>query len=221
LPRLASLTIQVDGAPPAAVTVTLDGVVVPSVMLGTRRPTNPGAHKVEAVVGTEHETLDVLLREGEHAERSFQFRTLAATLRPPVTEPSPSQTARVEPAPNTAFQASPGRLASDDESAAQSTRLLDRPLALALVSVGAAGLLTSAITALSAKAQCKDNVCASESALGTHDSLKTASTVTFYLGAAFAVGGVVTWFVAPKAKQHETRLGLKVGPGGVSMHGRF
>ncbi|MEY4510622.1 MAG: hypothetical protein RLZZ450_2744 [Pseudomonadota bacterium] len=44
---------------------------------------------------------------------------------------------------------------------------------------------------------------------------------TVDLGAAFAVGGLVTWFVVPKAKRSEAHLGLKVGPGGVSMHGMF
>jgi hypothetical protein len=204
LPRIPSLTIQLGDAPPDGVTVTIDGVAVPSAMIGTRRPTNPGAHKIEAVLGTQHETLDVVLTEGEHAEKSFQFRKLTLPPTPAASpEPAPINPPIDEPAP------------------APKTRLLDKPLALGALSVGAAGLLTSAITALAAKAKCEDKLCASGSDYETYNSLKTASTVTFYLGAAFAVGGLVTWFVVPKRKRSEAHLGLKVGPAGVSMHGTF
>ncbi|MDB4990785.1 MAG: uncharacterized protein JWN04_5963 [Myxococcaceae bacterium] len=222
LPRISSLTIQLGEAPPDAVTVTIDGVVVPRAMIGARRPTNPGAHKLEAVLGTEREMLDVLLTEGEHAERAFLFQKLAVTpLPPPSTQPPPSQTARVQPEAGVALEAGPSQLANGEPATKRKAGLPGKPLALGALSVGAAGLLTSAITALLARAQCKDNVCASASALRTHDSLKTASTVTFYLGAAFAVGGVVTWFVVPKVKRPEPNIGLKVGPGGMLLHGMF
>ncbi|MDB4990048.1 MAG: hypothetical protein JWN04_5226 [Myxococcaceae bacterium] len=105
LPRIPSLTIQVGDAPHDAVTISIDGVIVPSAMIGIRRPTNPGAHKVEAVLGVEHQMLDVLLIEGEHAEKSFQSSKLTAAAAAASTEPRPSQTARVEREANAGLQA--------------------------------------------------------------------------------------------------------------------
>ena len=47
LPRIAKLRIHVDGATLDALTVTVDGANVPSALLDTGRPTDPGNHEVK------------------------------------------------------------------------------------------------------------------------------------------------------------------------------
>ena len=46
LPRIGKSKVHVDGAPADKVSITVDGVPVPSALLDTDRPTDPGTHEV-------------------------------------------------------------------------------------------------------------------------------------------------------------------------------
>jgi hypothetical protein len=223
LPRIPSLTIQLEDAAPADVSITIDGVAMSSAMIGVGRPTNPGPHQLEAVRGSEHHTLDVLLVEKEQAERSFRFRKLETVQASAIQRPLPIEP--IGPVATPPLLVTPNEPVRAEPPAELATRNVARPLAVAALSLGGAGLLTSVVTALTAKSKlsgpCKDKMCESESAEETYSSLRTASAVSFYLGAAFAVGGVVTWFVAPKRKQNDARVDLTVGPRGVMLHRSF
>ena len=225
LPRIPSLTIQLDDKSPADVSITIDGVVMSSAMIGARRPTNPGPHQIEAVHGSEHQKVEVILAEKTHEERTFKFQTPQAPPAPTVVAATLDQGTPAIPGATAPVSSSSGELASAEPITERRGRNLLRPLAVGALSLGGASLLISGITALSANAKrsgdCKDGTCNSESAQETYESLRTTAAVTFYLGAALAVGGLVTLYLAPKAKQSQARVNLRVSPSGVSMHGVF
>jgi hypothetical protein len=106
-PRIPSLTIQLDGAHASEVAVTLDGALLVSTMLGVRRPTNPGTHRVVATRSDERREQVVQLAEQEHKIAQFEFkRTIAAgpTTVPPGGAAVPASVPAA-PAANAAAQA--------------------------------------------------------------------------------------------------------------------
>ncbi len=68
-PRIAKLTIQLEGAQDAKdLTVKVDGAVVPAVLVGVPQPIDPGEHRVDAVaVGKRAKQQQVVLKEGERS----------------------------------------------------------------------------------------------------------------------------------------------------------
>ena len=89
-----------------------------------------------------------------------------------------------------------------------------------MLSFGAAGLATAAITALIANSQrseCDADICPPD-IKQTYDTLRTVSTVAFYAGAWLAVGGLVMFLTAPK---DDAAVSLRLGPSGAALSGRF
>jgi hypothetical protein len=69
---------------------------------------------------------------------------------------------------------------------------------------------------------CARGLCASAGAKRSYDALKTASAVTFYSGAVFALGGLAGWFLtAPAEPTREPRVRWSVSPGGVTLSTAF
>lgn len=64
-PRLPYVTVNVQGAGAAQVTVTQDGVQVPSALVGVPRPVDPGEHKFQAYAkDMESEVVTLTVKEG-------------------------------------------------------------------------------------------------------------------------------------------------------------
>jgi len=75
-PRVPSLKVDVEGAVPKEVTLTLDGQRVPSALIGLARPINPGDHTLAATSATAaSEPLNVTVAEGTS-------QSVMLTLRP-------------------------------------------------------------------------------------------------------------------------------------------
>jgi hypothetical protein len=128
--------------------------------------------------------------------------------------------AHVEPPPSAAG------VPLANSSQQSSAKVVLRPIAYVAMAAGAASLLGAGVVALVANtnrtADCPDYLCRSDEAMQSYDSLRTASTVAFYVGAALLVGGFVTWVVVPSAQQtRESRVRWDVGPGGVRISGAF
>jgi hypothetical protein len=228
LPRIPSLTIQFEGAEPSEVEITLDGIAVPNAMVGTARPTNPGVHQLAAVRGSEHYEVRIQLVEKEHKIAPFAFRKPAVPVVVPVATSSPPVKTAAEqgeaPAPVPLTAANPG--ARDEIAKSSSTHDVLLPLSAVAMSLGGVGLIASGTTAIVAankhSADCPKDACQSTGSLHAYQSLKTASAVSFYLGAAFAVGGFVTWLVAPTASPTRERgVAWAFGPSGVTVKAVF
>ncbi|MGC4091584.1 MAG: hypothetical protein QM756_27625 [Polyangiaceae bacterium] len=103
-PKIAKLTIQVVGGQDAQnLSVTVDGAVVPPVLIGVPQPVDPGEHRVEAVAtGKRARPQTVALRDGERGAVNLQL------------EPD----AGAAPAPPVAAAATPGAAAATPGAAA-------------------------------------------------------------------------------------------------------
>lgn len=214
--RIPAITINVEGADLNAVHVTLDGAKVPKALLGTRRPTNPGKHVVVATLGRDsiESKVDLAEREDKPVRISFKPEMQAVV---PAAEPMAQPVAApAAPSPQTTAAALPA--SPEDDS--QRLKLL-KPMAWVGFGVGGVGLLTSGVFALIADGKsdgCPDGNCKSREAESAYMTPRTVSMVAFYGGAAFAVGGLVAWLLAPDDAA-QTRVAI--GPGGVSLSGSF
>lgn len=227
-PRLAQLHIKVVG--PASPQVTVDGETVPPALLDIDRPTDPGAHNVEASApGFKSTSTPVSLKEGE---------------RMPVT-----LTLEVDPnapvATDTTTHNSPSQPGSHDARKSEGSNGM-RVVGWTLLGVGAAGLVTSGVAALLASgtksdldgACTADGACPreQESAISRLKTESTISTIGLIVGGVGLVGGVTILLASP-SNSGSARVGnatapttvarspkapfLSVGPGSVALRGEF
>ena len=127
-----------------------------------------------------------------------------------------SQPAAVSGAP-----ASPLSAATEQPGPRDSAVSPVRPLAIAALALGGAGLAASGVTALLAQGKCSGGRCASKSDQAAYHPLRTGSSVTFWAGAALAVGGLAAWLAAPGVRGAEKTEPLSWGvtPFGVDVRG--
>jgi hypothetical protein len=96
-PRLAWVSVNVVGAPPDRVEVSLNGSVIPSAAVGAQRPVDPGALHVQAKAdGYRTAEADVQLTEGQHLpaiELHMVPVPKPTPLRPEVAEQQPVMSA--------------------------------------------------------------------------------------------------------------------------------
>jgi hypothetical protein len=181
--RVPSLTISLKGPAPGDTEVAVDGVVVPSGVLGLPRSVDPGHHVITAKGATAEAKEEIDVREGE--QKPVQLALIVTAPAPVVETPPPS---------------------TDAEAPAKKSH---KPTALTFVGVGvaAAGAIAGTVTgimAISKKSslvsQCPNEVCgpSSYSALDSANLLATVSDVSFGVGGAGAVLAIVTLVVGHK-----------------------
>jgi hypothetical protein len=71
--RMPSVTFQIEGPETSNVALTLDDVAVPSAMIGVRRPTSPGTHRIAATRGNKHYARRFELAEREQKTVPIRF----------------------------------------------------------------------------------------------------------------------------------------------------
>ncbi len=217
-PRIPSLTVKISGAPPSAVTVSIDDAPIPSEALEAR-PVNPGAHDVSARAGSGspvHASVD--LKEGEARDVELTIAPAAPIAQSPQT-PSPAPTTPEGPSSR-----SGGALS---------------PVFFGGVGVAGAGLIVGAITgglalgkASSANNACPNLTCPSEAAynstvknVGSGRTLGDISTVSFIVAGVGAVVGVIGFIISPHDHEQTAAKNGSVGPsiglGGPGLQGTF
>lgn len=87
-PRLPYVTLKVEGVPLQSVVVTMDGVKVPTPLIGLPRPVDPGEHKFEAGEGFVGDPVVVAVAEAERKTATLTLQ-VAAT---PVIVAAPAAT---------------------------------------------------------------------------------------------------------------------------------
>jgi hypothetical protein len=215
-PRIPGITIELEGTEVDGVVLQLDGVSISTELLGVRRPVNPGKRRVEASRGRARAQAEVQLAEKEHRRVVLRLvePALSSAAAPAAVTASPTST------PVAVLQPS---AASERAGAQEGDPAWVATVAISAVALGGASLAASGITALIALRKCKGGDCASESDQETYDPLRTVSSVTFWTGAALAVGGVATWFLAPHSDsaREPQSVRLNVSPLGVDVRGIF
>jgi hypothetical protein len=90
-PRIPNVVVNVEGANPSAVSVSIDGTALSSALLGEPRPINPGAHHIVGTRGSDRVEVSVTVAEGEKKTALLRFTPEAAAAN--ATPASPKSTA--------------------------------------------------------------------------------------------------------------------------------
>jgi len=191
--RIPSLVIALHNAPDSATPdVTIDGAPVPPGALSAPRKLNPGRHQIAARAGGYEGKLEVELRERD-------AKTVVVELAAPAPPPAATETAA--PATETPKDTAPAAPPPSHSYA----------LTYAAFGVGGVGVLVGSVTGVmsltkssSLKDQCPDNKCPEyntpsfQDQLSTAKTLGTVSTVSFVVGGAGILTGILTLVLAPK-----------------------
>jgi hypothetical protein len=204
LPKIPSVVVQVEGAARAEVKVSIDGVAVPSALIGVKRLVNPGTHRIQASFGVELAGESVTLKEGESKVVSLRFPTGGAS-----TAPS-------SPVDGVAADAS-----ADTDSTSGPGLGTQRVLALVAGGIGVVGVGVGTVFGLQAKSHhdeakkyCKGAVCTDPRGVSAGDDARTSgnvSTIAMIIGAVGVAGGVTLWLTAPRANATAARVELGLG----------
>ena len=205
-PRLAKLTVKVQG--PAAADVTLDGEALPASMLGVATPVDPGNHKIHAGAdGFAAKDAEVALGEGKSETVELTLVAVPVVARPKPVEEKPA------PMVTRAPPERPSRV----------------PVLVAL-GVGVAGLAIGGgfgVAALLNKSSldkaCSQKACPASaqsdiSALGRNGNV---ATVGFAVGAAGLATSLVLFLVTGREAPPEKTVSLLVGPANAGLQVRF
>jgi hypothetical protein len=227
-PRLANLTVKVEGPGAAEASVDMDGVKVPIALVGVARPADPGQHTLQASAnGAAADPQTVTLKEGGAATVTLVLKPVAGAapaVPPPAAEP-------VAAPPMTTA-------AADTNSATQSGNGL-RTASYVSFGVGVAGLAVGTVFALKASSKYSDgnalcdgrDPCTLSSAeaaqreqLGKDgDSAKTMSIVGFVVGGVGVAAGTTLFILSGKKHSEPAHAGVHpwLGLGSAGLSGRF
>jgi hypothetical protein len=226
LPRIPRLRINIKGAAPADVTVSIDGVAVPQALFDTEQLVDPGERQVEGLRGTEVVKQAVSVKESEHAQVTLIFATAGAGAAARVAS-VPSQPEK----PGQSNAAIPLTASSPpvDRKKGSSQALFG----WVSVGVGGAGLVVGAVSGLMASSKrsslLDSKTCSADglhcspaqaSDVNAYNSLRTVSTVGFIAGGVLAAAGVTLLLTTPK-QESQPRVGLWMSPSSAGVYGGF
>jgi hypothetical protein len=207
--RIPQLVVEVEGAPPDQVNVTLDGEPELQVVVGQKLQIDPGRHRVQATYGEATLQQEIQLAEGD-----------ARTLVLP-------------------FSGSADAAAGAAEGGAESSSLMDQdsgrsasPLkALGWVSLGLGGVGlvvggVAGVISLGKKSdiedspRCNGNRCApsERDLVDSYDSARSVSTIGFIAGGVLTAAGI-TLLITQSASGADTQA--FIGPGTIGARGTF
>ena len=231
-PRLANLTVKLEGPGAADATVTMDGAKVPSALVGLARPADPGQHTLQASGnGVQSDAQSVSLKEGGAATITLQLKALPGAA--PVGMPAPAQPAAVSP-PKTTGAVDIG---TSGEPKGSGNGL--RTASYVALGVGVAGLAVGTVFGLRAKGKYRDanELCKNEDpcTLSTADanqreqfgksadSAKTMSIIGFVAGGVGVAAGATLFILSQKKETEPAHAELHpwIGLGSVGLSGRF
>ena len=211
-PKIPSVTVQIEGAPPAEVQVQIDGVPIAQELLGEARPINPGQHKIEGQRGSEQAIVELVLAESEQKPALLRFKAAVVT-----TPPTGGALA-----------------ATSDPSSDSPSGGLGRQRTLALIAggVGVVGIGVGTIFGIKSKSNhdeaakyCNGSECTDERGVSAGTDAHAAgnvSTVAMIIGGVGLAGAAVLWFTAPKPSETASaRFGVGVAGGSLLVRGQF
>jgi hypothetical protein len=197
-PRIAKLRIHVEGAPLDRVTVSVDGVSVPSALFDSDRPTDPGSHDVSATAaGYKSAPQTIQLPDGGSSSITLTLEPDPNAVATTPGAAAAGATTAIGPTPASAGGG--GAAASSPEGTGSGP---NRVPAFVAFGIGGAGLAVGAVfglLALGTKSTldnaCPNKVCpngASQSDIDQLSSRATVSSVGFGVGVlGLAVGAVL------------------------------
>jgi hypothetical protein len=215
LPRIPTLRIQITGARPEHVTITLDGHELPRERWSRGEPVDPGAHRVVGTHLAEHSALDITAIEGRQSEVLIRF-------------------ALPEPAPPAASAPIDTPVAPLVDAQSSSTNPLKLGGWLAL-GAGAGGLALGTVGYFVARGEyqdmkaagaCEDHICDAGDRLERYETWRRVEIAGLVAGGLLAAGGVTLLLLEPRlSKTAEAaargEAGVRLGANSLTVVGRF
>jgi hypothetical protein len=243
-PKIASLTIRIEGGAGASdVAVMVDGVALPSVLIGLAQPIDPGTHRIEAgATGLRAPSEPVTLGEGEKKDVVLKLEPApgAAPLVAPPAAAAPAPAADgATPAPPAATQ--PAASPTSDAGVAKDSGSGLRIGSYVAFGVGAVGLVGGTLFTLQSASKRKDADaafagCSAEPG-GCHqsdprsaqtdeldrdaDSKKTLGIVGFAVGGVGVAAGVTLLLLSSGGDEQKAGIQPFIGLGSAGLCGRF
>jgi hypothetical protein len=193
-PRIPSVVVMVEGAPAEKVAVTVNGVALPSSLVGVKRPVDPGAVNVDGAHAGATASETVNLAEGETKSVTLRFAPVATQAPPARPSAAPPPT---------------GSKPADHVGPSASSQ---RSIGFIVLGAGGIGILTGAtagglaISTRSSAQGCQGTNCptSEKDTVDSYNRLRMISSVGLIAGAALAATGAVLIFTAPSQASTET-----------------
>ena len=217
LPRIPHVVIQIEGAKADDVVVTLDGVQLPSALIGAKCPVNPGRHRLRGELKGKHHELEISISESETKSVTLGIESAGARAQTPLA---------LEPPPDPNLASATPR-AENDASRDGSPQKTVGWIALGAGAVGIGIGTVTGILAISKKTSIEDSCPNERCAPPVHDdadaynSLRTVSTVGFIAGLVGVGIGTTMLITAPSKPTRSARVSAWVGIGAVGVNGAF
>jgi hypothetical protein len=220
-PHIAHVTINVAGCDNPS--VTLDGATLPSMVLGVKKPIDPGTHEVKATAtGCKSGNTSFTVGDGAETSSTLTLEKEAVTTVTPPINPPPDTTTTTTPPPNT--NPPPG---ADTGSSGSGLRTAG----WVTFGVGGVGLVVGAIFAGVAASthsdlanKCPGGMCPStaQSELDGYHFQGALSTVGFIAGPVLMAIGITMVLVAPSKKSEKAAwIRPVIGFGSIGAVGAF
>jgi len=223
-PRLPKVTVLVEGAQPDEVEVKIDGMLVPSALLGVPRLVDPGTREIAGTLRGNVVRQTAVLAEGAQTAVVLKFDAMA---KPPAVPAQGFVTTTNQPNSGSKGTETSAIDSQQNEASPQ------RTWGWVAVGIGAAGVLTGAVTGAYVAAKysrlnndCPDHVCDSkyQSRVSTFGTMRTLSTVGFVVGGVSAAAGITLLLTSPKAQGDAKTLAhleLRLQPNMATVGGTF
>jgi len=218
--KLPSVRVQILGAPPDQVAVTLDGAALPAERWAQGQHLNPGRHLLVGTYGEQRTELELLANEGRE-DVVLRFVEPAAPVATGAGVPPLAGMPAEHDAPTRGSERRGG------------TQGAWRTAGWIGVGTGGAALALGVVTYLVGRNQydeldsgdsCVNGVCEPSPELDRYDTLRTLSFVSLLSGAALGAFGVTVLVLEPGVPEQgsaEAALRLRVGWGSANLQGHF
>jgi hypothetical protein len=225
IPRVPYVTISLKDS--VAARITIDGVEVPAAALGVKRPVDPGSHVIH-VEAPGFVAIDRPLVAVEAHSDTLVLELSPVAVAAPVPEPK-----RPDPPPIAPPDAPPVVDPPHIDSRLREAPSLRRPLGIAALGVGAAGLGVGVVTGILAIGKHGDLTAActlaggrcppaQKDAIAAYTTMGSVSTAGFIAGGALAAAGVILILTAPRAEPPgRAWVSPMIGPGWAGAQGAF
>jgi hypothetical protein len=208
--RIPQLVVEVEGAPPDQVSVTLDGKPEPQIIVGQKLLIDPGRHRIQATYGESTLKQEVQLAEGDARTLVLPFSDSAAVAAGTAEAESESSS-----------------LAMDRQGGASASPL--KALGWVSVGLGGVGLVVGGVAGvitlgkksdIEDNPRCNGNRCApsEQDVVDSYRSARSISTIGFIAGGVLTAAGV-TLLITQSSNGADTQA--FIGPGTIGARGTF